>query len=150
MSGGAGGRPTKYQDDYPDQVRRLCLLGCTDEEIAEFFGVVVATIYNWYNEHPEFLEARDRGKTKADGRVAEKLYHRALGYSHKAVKIFMPSDGVPVYADYIEHFPPDTQAARWWLSNRQPKKWKDRQAPSGDDEGGANDIVISGGLPDDH
>ena len=32
----------------------------------------------------------------------------------------------PVYAEYIEHYPPDTQAASLWLRNRHPDKWKDR------------------------
>ncbi len=38
------GRPTLYKEDYPKQAYRLCLLGATDEEIAEAFGVTEATI----------------------------------------------------------------------------------------------------------
>jgi hypothetical protein len=60
--------------------------------------------------------------------MAERLYHRGLGYQHEAVKIFMPAGAAaPVYAPYIEHYPPDTQAASLWLRNRQPAKWRDRQ-----------------------
>ena len=53
----AGGRPTLYQESYPDQARKLCLLNATDEDLADFFDVSVATISNWKNDHPEFLEA---------------------------------------------------------------------------------------------
>ena len=34
----------------------------------------------------------------------------------------------PVYAPYVEHYPPDTNAALGWLSRRQPGLWKERQA----------------------
>ena len=32
-----------------------------------------------------------------------------------------------MYAPYVKHYPPDTNAALAWLSRRQPEKWKDRQ-----------------------
>jgi hypothetical protein len=60
--------------------------------------------------------------------VAEKLYHRACGYTHEAVKIFLPAGTrEPVYAPYTEHFPPDANAALRWLMNRQPTLWRDRR-----------------------
>ena len=69
-----------------------------------------------------------RGKAEADGDVAEKFYRRAMGYSHEAVKIFMPAGcSEPVYAPYTEHSPPDTQAESLWLRNRQPARWRDKQ-----------------------
>lgn len=123
------GRPTLYREDYPSQVKRLALLGLTDEEIAGFFEVSTQTLYNWDDAHPEFFEARARGKAHADGRVAEKLYHRALGFEQDAVKIFMPANApAPVYAPYRERFPPDTAAAQLWLSNRQGGRWKVKSA----------------------
>lgn len=122
------GRPSSYRDEYADQGYKLCLLGSTDVEMADFFGVSEQTLNAWKKAHPVFLESITRGKAGADGNVAEKLYQRALGYSHAAVKIFMPAGAQePVYADYTEHYPPDTQAASLWLRNRQPKKWRDKQ-----------------------
>lgn len=29
--------------------------------------------------------------------------------------------------EYIEHYPPDTTAAIFWLKNRQPAKWRDKK-----------------------
>ena len=37
-----GGRPSLYRDEYVTQVRRLALLGLTDEEMASFFEVLEA------------------------------------------------------------------------------------------------------------
>lgn len=119
------GRPTLYRDDYPEQARRLALLGMTDEEIAEFFEIGTTTLYRWDEEHPEFREFRVRGREAADGKVAEKLYHRALGYHHDDVHI-SNFQGAITITPIVKHYPPDTQAASWWLKNRQGKRWKDK------------------------
>lgn len=121
------GRPTKYREEFPEQAYRHCLLGATDAEIALLFDVNEDTVHEWKKVHPEFSESLTRGKAEADANVAESLYKRALGYSHEAVKIFMPAGfNEPVYAPYTEHFPPDTAAASLWLRNRRPDKWRDK------------------------
>lgn len=123
------GRPSKYRDGFAEQAYKLAMLGLTDQQMAEFFGVVKQTFYSWQEEHAEFLDSITRGKTIADAEVAVSLYKRANGYSHKAVKIFMPAGAEePVYAEYTEHYPPDTPAASLWLRNRQKALWRDTQS----------------------
>jgi RNA polymerase-interacting CarD/CdnL/TRCF family regulator len=82
------GRPTKYNEKYPNQAYKLCLLGATDEELANFFEVCEDTINEWKNVHDEFSVSIKKGKINADANVANSLYKRALGYKHDAVKIF--------------------------------------------------------------
>lgn len=95
--------------------------------MADFFGVAESTLNLWKHEHGDFSESITRGKAVADANVAERLYRRAMGYSHEAVKIFMPAGAdEPVYAQYTEHYPPDTPAASLWLRNRQSAKWRDK------------------------
>jgi hypothetical protein len=121
------GRPSDYREKYDEQARKLCLLGATDVELADFFGVSEQTLNTWKKVHPNFLESMNRGKIIADAEVAEKLYQRACGYSHDAVKIFMPAGALnPVYAPYTERFPPDTAAASRWLGNRQRQRWGEK------------------------
>ncbi len=122
------GRPTIYREELCDMARRLALLGLNDAEIAEGINVAPNTLLEWKNSHPEFLRALQRGRLNADGKVAERAYHRAIGYHHDAVKIFMPSGAEqPVYAPYTEHYPPDTTAAFKWLAKRQPRLWRDEE-----------------------
>ena len=123
------GRPTEYDPEvHPGQGYKLALLGASIEEMADVWGHSRETVYQWQREHPDFLDAITRGRDAADANVASRLYDRAMGYSHPAVKIFMPQGAAePVYAPYTEHYPPDTQAASLWLRNRQPKKWRDKQ-----------------------
>ncbi len=120
------GRPTEFQDDYPEQARKLCLLGATDGELADFFGVSETTVNNWKQAHPEFLESIEAGKTLADANVAERLYQRAMGYSHNDVHVSSYQGGVTL-TPIQKHYPPDTPAASLWLRNRQSGKWRDRQ-----------------------
>ena len=137
-----GGRPTKYQDDYPEQARKLCLLGSTNAQLAEFFEVDVSTIDKWIAEKPEFSGSIKEGREVADAEIANSLYHRGKGYSHKAVKIFLHK-GKPVIVDYIEHYPPDTAAAFIWLKNRRRLDWKDRHSDDGNPNSNTLTIVYS-------
>lgn len=120
-----GGRPTLYQDSMCEQAEKLCLLGATDIQIADFFGVTEQTINNWKHEHPEFFESLKRGKLDADAKVAESLYNRALGYSHAEDDIKVCDKDI-VITPTVKHYPPDTTAAIFWLKNRQSKKWRDK------------------------
>jgi hypothetical protein len=124
---GIGGRPTLYRPEYVEQAFDLTLLGKTDAQIAAIFGVSQQTLDDWKKSHPEFFGSLTRGKDIADGRVARSLYERATGYSHEAVKIFMPAGAEePVYAPYTERYPPDTGAASLWLKNRQGANWREK------------------------
>jgi hypothetical protein len=121
-----GGRPSKYKIEYAEQAYNYCLLGATDDQIAEFFQTTRQSVDAWRKRHPEFLDAFTRGRADADAQMARSLWHRGRGYSHNAVKIFC-QDGVVTEVPYIEHYPPDTAAASLWLRNSQPKLWRDKQ-----------------------
>ena len=120
------GRPTKYKEEYAKQAEKICLLGATDDFLADYFEVDVATIYRWKNDHDDFCEAIKKGKQEADLKVAESLYGRAVGYSHPEQKVFN-NQGEIVTHDTIKHYAPDPTAAIFWLKNRQPKEWRDKQ-----------------------
>ena len=122
------GAPTLYRPELAELSRRLALLGATDQEMADALGIDQVTLDRWKTRHEEFRSAIEHGKTQADAAIAESLFNRARGYTHEATKIFMPAGSeAPVYAPYVKHYPPDTNAALAWLSRRQPEKWKDRQ-----------------------
>lgn len=120
------GAPTLYKEAYNEQARKLCLLGYTDKELADFFNVCEDTIHEWKKVYPDFSESINKGKDVADGEVAQALYHRALGYSHAEDDI-KAINGEIVITKTTKHYPPDTAAAFIWLKNRRSKKWKDKQ-----------------------
>lgn len=134
------GRPTDYRPEFAEQAAKLCELGATDLEIADFFDVDVRTISRWKHDHEEFCLSIKTAKEVANERVERSLYHRAIGYSFDAVKIITVPLGnnhgsevreVP----YREHVPPDATSMIFWLKNRRGKDWRDRQEFTGADGG---------------
>lgn len=56
------GRPTKYDPEFhPNRYIELSKEGWSQKEIACDFEVMVSTVHNWMQEHPEFLESVTRG-----------------------------------------------------------------------------------------
>ena len=95
------GRPTKYKPEYAEQAGKLCgILGATDEKLAQFFGVCELTIRRWKKDHQEFCSAI-KSKEQADSEVEKSLYQTALSGN--------------------------TTAQIFWLKNRKPKEWRDKQ-----------------------
>lgn len=121
------GRPSGYRAKYAQQAKVLARLGATDREIAEALGIDPATVLRWRVAHKAFANAIRVGKAAADARVEQSLYRRATGYSFDALKIQMDKDGYFREHPYVEHVPPDTTACIFWLKNRKPQDWRDRQ-----------------------
>lgn len=127
------GRPSKFKPEYIEQARKLCRLGATDDDLAEFFKVHRDTIHHWGFKHPDFSDAVKRTKEELDAQVERSLFQRAMGYKHRAVK-FMQVGGSIVEKEYIEHYPPDATSMIFWLKNRQPQKWRDRREAAPEDD----------------
>lgn len=120
------GRPTKYKEEYAAQAKKLCTLGATDAQLADFFEVSVSTINLWKVKHQEFSESIKVPKAEADERVEQSLYKRAMGYEHDEVDIRVV-EGQIVQTPIRKFYPPDTTAAIFWLKNRKPTEWRDKQ-----------------------
>lgn len=121
-----GGRPTKYKDEYAAQAEKLCKLGATDADLADFFEVNTTTIWRWRSQHEEFCNALKVGKDFADETVVRSLYQKAVGYTFASEKIFQ-HQGEVVRAEISEHVPPSDTAAIFWLKNRRPNDWRDKR-----------------------
>lgn len=119
------GRPTKFDDKYPEQAYKLCLLGATDKDLADFFEVEESTINKWKLDYPVFSESIKDGKDRADSQVADRLYQRAVGFEHNSEEIKIVANEV-VRVPTRKIYPPDTTAIIFWLKNRQKNKWRDK------------------------
>lgn len=127
-------RPTKYRDEFAEQARKLCALGATAPDLANFFGVAVSTVKLWQVEHKAFSDALKVGKSVADRMVEQSLFRRALGYEHDEVDIRVVGTKL-VKTPLRKHYPPDTVACIFWLKNRKPKDWRDKHEVGGPDDG---------------
>ena len=105
--------------------------GAVDDEIAGLLGISLRTLYYWKAQYADFASALQRGKDVADDMVEASLFKKAVGYSFDAVKIITVPQGANQGSKieevpYVEHVPPDTAAATFWLKNRRPKRWREK------------------------
>jgi len=121
-----GGRPTDYKNEHVELVYKYCLLGLIDIQMADLFGVSEVTFNAWKKKYPEFLKSIRLGKEIADADVALKLRERAMGYSHPDTHISNFQGDITV-TPITKHYAPDTAAAIFWLKNRKPKLWREKQ-----------------------
>lgn len=75
--------------------------GLTDEQIAKNIGITVSTFYEWKKKYSEISEPLKKGKEVVDYEVENALLSSALGGN--------------------------TTAQIFWLKNRRPDKWRDKQ-----------------------
>lgn len=118
-------RPSKYKPEFSAQAAKLCALGATDSQLADFFEVAVSTISLWKVQHGEFSDALRVSKQKADESVEQSLYRRAMGYECDEVDIRVVGGDI-VQTQIRKIYPPDTTACIFWLKNRKPADWRDK------------------------
>ena len=122
-----------YKSVYARQAKKLCLLGATTKELADFFDVPEGTIETWKNNHYQFREGLRMGRLDADANVAKALYKRACGYSVMEDKIYCNQLGEVTVVPTRKHITPDTNAAKFWLKNRRAADWKEQPEDNGED-----------------
>lgn len=116
------GRPSSYKEEYAEQAYKLCLLGLTDKQLADFFNTSEQTINAWKKAQPDFLESLKRAKEEADATVVESLFKKTQGFHYQ--EEVMTKMGPDMMTKY--HVP-DTTAIIFWLKNRQPQYWRDKR-----------------------
>ncbi|CAM3605565.1 helix-turn-helix domain-containing protein [Erysipelothrix urinaevulpis] len=120
--------------------------GLTNEDIAKNIGINPKTLYDWIKKWPEIEEALRLGKEPADRKVENALYENALGFEwQEEVPIKLKREFYVGNKKHTEEYvetvtvnkkrPPDTTAAIFWLKNRKPSDWRDKQ-----------DVEVSGGM----
>lgn len=97
--------------------------GLTDEQIAHNMGIVPSTLYEWKKKYPELSDTLKNGKEVIDRQVENSLLKRALGYRYDEVTY---EDGVETKR-VTKEVQPDTTAQIFWLKNRKPNEWRDKQ-----------------------
>tara|TARA_R110000782_G_scaffold262725_1_gene354995 strand:- start:982 stop:1413 length:432 start_codon:yes stop_codon:yes gene_type:complete len=119
-------RPTKFKEEYIEQAKKLCSLGATTADLAEFFKVNPSTVKLWMVTNAKFSATINDQKAFSNAKVVRSLYERALGYTHDDVDIKV-IDGVVVKTQTLKHYPPEPKAISLWLRNRDPDNWVEKK-----------------------
>ena len=113
--------------------------GLTDEQIAGNIGINVRSLYNWKKKSIPIFQSLKTGKEVADIEVENALRKKALGFREteqtvSTRKTVEYENGKrirevtePVVTEVEKYYPPDTTAQIFWLKNRKPEAWRDKQ-----------------------
>jgi hypothetical protein len=141
------GQPTKFRPEYVDIAYRFCLLKATDRQLAELFKVSSKTINKWKKLFPEFGEALRTGKVTADTDISKSLYHRAKGFEHRSVDVRLVNNEM-VRTTKVRYFPPNVRSIMFWLRNRQPDKWREKNKTQAGLDAEAVEMILSALPPE--
>ncbi|PAL08900.1 hypothetical protein B8W90_08185 [Staphylococcus hominis] len=97
--------------------------GLTNEQIASNIGVSRDTLYRWAKRNSDISDALKRGKEVIDREVESSLLKKALGYEYE-------EECVTQYGEIVKvkrYAKPDVTAQIFWLKNRKPHQWRDKQ-----------------------
>lgn len=126
----AGGRKTKYSNDFPVKAEGLARQGANDEQIAKGLGISLRVYYEYQQRYPQFREAILRGKAPVDTEVENALLKRCLGYEYNERHIETDSEGKPIKQRVIRKVClPDVDAIKFWLSKRKRREWGNEDLP---------------------
>lgn len=101
--------------------------GLTDEQIAGNMGVSRSTLNEWKKKYPDIQDSLKRGKEIVDRQVENALLKRALGYEYEEIKEKYEFGELSERTVTKKQVAPDTTAQIFWLKNRKPKDWRDKQ-----------------------
>jgi hypothetical protein len=120
------GRPSKFDQLNIEMLRKLYVRGFTDLEVCKLLKIDESTLTKWKQNKPDFFTSLKEWKQEADQTVEIALFERAQGYSHPEDKIFQ-YEGKAIIVPTTKIYPPDPTSMIFWLKNRQPDKWRDKQ-----------------------
>lgn len=113
--------------------------GLTDEQIAHNMGIAYSTFRVWKDQFPALSATLKSTKEVVDREIENALYERAKGGKHEIKKVFKVKQeyfdeyGRKCYKEVLEtrseeiYIPGDTTAQIFWLKNRKPDAWRDKQ-----------------------
>ncbi len=108
-------------------IHKLARYGLAPEQIADVLQIRIEVLNQWQRKDKLLAYVLRQGKDDADRAVADSLYRKAVGMAYDetvtemGVKDGKETQSVKTTRKFL---PPDTQAAIFWLTNRQPGSFK--------------------------
>jgi hypothetical protein len=122
--------------------------GLTDEQIAHNMGVTAKTLYEWKKKYGKICEALKKGKEVVDVEVENALLKRAKGFAYLEEKQEIDAAGRRTVTKTVKQVAPDVGAAIFWLKNRKPEQWREKQ-PENPNPADVDDDPITQSIKED-
>lgn len=123
------GRRSKYDPDtFPKLAYQYARDGMIDREIAAKLGISEHTLNVYKRKYPQFDQSLKDGKAPVDVEVENALLKSAMGYDLEVEEDEYDGNGNLVKKKKTKnHVKPNPTSLIFWLKNRQPAKWRDKQ-----------------------
>lgn len=121
--------------DLDDKALKMFSIGCTQKDVAAVYGINETTFRDGLRQHPDLAERIEQAKTEGKRSVILALFKRATGYEHEEAHV----DGKGRTWSLTKREPPNVEALRYWLGNRYPDEWSNRER-----------IEVGAAKPDEH
>lgn len=112
---------SEYHPSYAARARDLCMLGCTEVEIATVLGLSVGMLRAWREHYEDFNMAWTDGTYHASVKVLAALHKKACGYD----KIIWKETPNGMMQE-LKHVEASIPACIFWLTNKHPEQWKSK------------------------
>lgn len=139
------GRKSKYEAQvmpHLEIIAAWCRDGATERDIAKKLGISLSSLNKYKADFPEFSDTLKRNKELADVQVENALFRAATGYEYEEVKTEYIENGKQGQRGNIRNndtgtcrkvtrikkvVQGDVTAQIFWLKNRKPREWRDKQ-----------------------
>lgn len=124
------GRPKSYDEKvkpYLAQIQQWKGDRKTEASIAQTLGISQDTFIQYKKAFPELVEVLKNGEEIVDKTVEDSLLKRAVGFEYDEVTQEKTGGKVTKTKVTRKYVVPDVGAIAFWLRNRKPDVWKDRQ-----------------------
>ena len=121
----AGGRPSKYSKELASKICMQIVMGkslrtiCSADEMPS-----VQTIFNWFDQHPEFLDQYARAKEEQADTFAEDIVDIADDGTNDFVK--NKDGGYEFRGEHVQRSKLRVDTRKWLMSKFKAKKYGDK------------------------
>ncbi|HJJ36486.1 MAG TPA: hypothetical protein O0X27_04850 [Methanocorpusculum sp.] len=120
----------RYTDKVPDKILERAAsdryFRPTNTALALMFCVSYDTIILWKRKYPPFADAIEKAYDAASDHVEDSLLKRVHGYEFVEEREEASDDGIKRVTTK-KHMPADPSLLKYYLNNRRPEEWSDRQ-----------------------
>jgi len=118
---------SKFDKKLIPIIKNLAYRGKTFSGIAELLDISEETFLRWRKACPDLQRALEEAKGNPLEKVEAALFERAVGYSARETKTHLTKTGEIKTKQIVKHYPPSETAIKYYLGNKDPAKWKERQ-----------------------
>ena len=121
------GRPTMYNDTFPEKIKKYASEGYGKFQIAELLGISHESLFLYLSKYPEFSDGYKQGEQIKLDKVVRAMERKAFGYKYTETKIIKDAEGKVIRVEENHKTAhPDATTQTFILKNKRSEEWKEK------------------------